>query len=121
MRFILIGMVLLAAGCGSRSTDDWLQQLKDPDVLLRRQALRALEKRTEQPELVVPAIVEALRDSDGYVRRDAATVLGMFGAEAKSAAPALHTALKDKDKRVHKAAAAALKKIEPDRRVDRIQ
>ena len=114
MRFLLILLGLLSlAGCRSPSTDDWLFQLKDADVVKRRQAVRELAERTAETQRVVPALTEALRDENVYVRHDAATVLGKFGPEARDALPALLVALNDKDPSVRKAANSALKKIDP--------
>jgi HEAT repeat protein len=112
-RLFVTGLVLLAAGCGSLSTDDWLQRLKNPDVVKRRQAIRELGSRTAEAPKIVPALSQALRDESGYVRHDAAVSLGKFGAEAREAVPALVSALKDKEQNVRKAAGAALRKIDP--------
>jgi len=111
--FIMVGATLLIAGCGAPSTEDWLSQLKDQEVVKRRQALRELGPRLAEAERIVPALTEALRDDNGYVRHDAAVVLGKFGADARGAVPALTAALKDKERNVRTAAAAALKKIDP--------
>jgi HEAT repeat protein len=113
LRFLTIGLVLLA-GCGSPSTDDWLAQLKDDDVVKRRQALRELGARPADAARIVPALSDALRDDNAYVRRDAAIALGKFGPEARQAVPALTLALKDKDQSVRNAASASLKKIDPN-------
>jgi HEAT repeat protein len=113
-RLLAMGVLLLALGCGSRSTDHWLRQLKESDVVARRQAIRELGARTADAERVVPALGEALRDENEYVRHDAATALGKFGADAEAAVPALTAALKDRDPSVRRAAEAALKKIAPE-------
>jgi HEAT repeat protein len=110
---ILVGLVLLASGCSSPSTDDWLAQLSDPDVVKRRQAIRELASRIAEPDRIVPALTEALRDENGYVRHDAAWAIGNFGAEAQQALPALVVALKDEARNVRIAATSALKKIDP--------
>lgn len=112
-RLLLGGSLVLLAGCVSLSTDDWLRQLKEPDVVKRRQAIRELGSRTAEAASVVPALTEALHDESGYVRHDAALSLGKFGAEARTAVPALTTALKDKEQSVRKAAGMALRKIDP--------
>ncbi len=113
MRRLALLCLVLAAGCGPRSTDDWLARLKDPDVVKRREAVRELAAREGEAERVVPALTEALADENGYVRRDAAVALGKFGPEARPAVPALSAALKDRDANVRRAAAASLKKIDP--------
>src|ERR1700676_689623 len=110
MRLLLgMGVVLSLAGCAP-STDNWLAQLKDSDVVKRRQAIRELGARSGEAELIVPALTAALRDESGYVRRDAAAALAKFGPEAREAVPALTSALKDKDSSVRAAAGTALKK-----------
>jgi HEAT repeat protein len=106
-------LALLVVGCGSPTTDDWLRQLKDTDVVTRRQAIRELGARTAEGVRIVPALADALRDDNGYVRHDAATALGKFGPEAKDVVPALVVALKDKEHGVRTAAGAALKRIDP--------
>ena len=114
-RVLAVSLVLLlVAGCGSRSTDDWLLLLKDPDVVIRRQAIRELGVRPTEAERVVLALAEALRDENAYVRHDAATTLGKFGTDAKPTVPDLIVALSDKEPRVRTAAATALKAIDPE-------
>jgi HEAT repeat protein len=111
--FIVVGLALLGPGCG-RSTDDWLRQLQDLDVVKRRQAIRELGSRSGDAERVVAALTEALRDESGYVRHDAATTLGKFGATAKPAVPQLTQLLGDRELSVRTAAQAALLKIDPE-------
>jgi HEAT repeat protein len=113
MRRLLITSLLLAGCGGLQSTDDWLQQLKDCNVVKRRQAIRELGVRVTEDERIMAGLVEALHDENGYVRRDAAITLAKLGPAAKGAAPALVAALKDKERGVRKAAAQALKKIDP--------
>ena|SRR6516162_4635496 len=119
MRLCLVtSMALLAVGC-SRSTDEWLQQLKNPVVVKRREAIRELGSRIKDAEQVVAALTESLQDENGYVRRDAATALGKFGPLAKPSANNLTVLLKDKDVGVRKAAEAALQKIAPEANLKR--
>ena len=113
-RLVIMSLAVLTLGCGSRSTDYWLQQLKDPDVVKRRQAIRELGSRTAEAEQVVPNLAEALRDENEYVRHDSAIVLANFGADAQPAVPALIAALEDKDRNVRRAAEATLKRIAPE-------
>jgi HEAT repeat protein len=110
---IVVSLVLTVAGCGAPSTDYWLEQLKDPDVVKRRQAIRELAARTAEPERAVPALTEALQDESGYVRHDAAWAIGTFGAEAREAVPALTVARNDQARNVRVAAVAALRRIDP--------
>jgi HEAT repeat protein len=105
-------LLLLLTGCmGKQSTADWVRQLKDPDVLRRRQAIRELGTRLMNAEPITPALAEALQDNNGYVRHDAALTLGKLSPKAKPVVPALMVALKDKERSVRKAAAQALKRI----------
>ena len=112
-RIVALSLLLFVAGCGPRSTDAWIKQLQDPDVLKRRQAVRELGNRSGDAEQVVPALAGALSDENEYVRRDAARALATFGSEARTAVPALNAALKDEQASVRAAAAAALKQIAP--------
>src|SRR5262245_39482071 len=109
---IVVGLALALAGC-SPSTDHWVRQLKDSDVVKRREALRELGARTAEAPRIVPALAEALRDGSPYVRHDAAQALRKLGPDAREAVPALTAALKDGDRKVRAAVGKALKKIDP--------
>jgi HEAT repeat protein len=113
MRYLAaITLPLLLAGCtGNQTTADWLRQLKDPDVVKRREAIRELGDRLADAGPITTALAEALHDTNRYVRHDAALALGKLGPRAKPVVPALTVALKDKERGVRKAAAQALKKI----------
>jgi HEAT repeat protein len=111
---LTVPLFMAVAGCtGSPSTDDCLQQLKDPDVVKRREAIRELGGQMADAERITPALAEALRDENRYVRHDAAVTLGKLGPEANRVVPALVDALKDRERSVRKAAAQALQKINP--------
>jgi HEAT repeat protein len=112
-RLILMGVVLSMAGCAP-STDDWVRQLKDPEVVKRREAVRELGMRTAEAQRIIPPLTEALGDGSPYVRHDAALALGKLGAEARAAVSGLTAALKDRDRSVRLAAGKALKKIDPE-------
>jgi HEAT repeat protein len=114
---LLIGLTLtvLIAGCrGSKSTEEWLLQLGDPDAARRLKALHALGKIPEPGDQVVAALAKALQDKDAFVRRDAAVALGQIGPEARSAVPALLAAIKDRERQVRVAAVKALRIIDPE-------
>src|SRR5262245_12186557 len=114
-RLLALIVLMLSFGCGrARTADDWLHQLKEPDVVLRRQACRELADLPADAGRTVPALAEALRDENRYVRHDAAAALGKLGpAAAAYAVPGLVAALKDREKTVRTAAAAALKRVDP--------
>src|SRR6516225_4894029 len=64
MRWLLIlGVAVSLTGC-ARSTEDWVRQLKDEDVVKRRQALRELAARNTEAERLVGPLTEALRDAN---------------------------------------------------------
>ncbi len=110
-RSLLMAFLVFVAGCGQKTTDDWMRQLKDGDVLLRREAIRELGDCREEAGRVVPALTEMLHDKDQYVRHDAALTLGKFGPEARESVPAIKALLNDRRQNVRHGISAALKKI----------
>jgi HEAT repeat protein len=114
LRMLLpLGLALMLTGCGFKSTDDWIAQLKDRDAARRLHAVRALGQRHAEARQSVPALALALKDENAFVRRDAAMALGSFGSEATSAVPDLVAAERDRNGSVRRAAADALQKIDP--------
>jgi HEAT repeat protein len=113
-KILLVSMVVLLAGCGGKSTGDWVEQMRSADSAQRLHAAKALGDRRGEAEAVVPALAEALQDKDAFVRQEAAQSLGKVGPGAKPAAPALLVALRDRKPAVRKAAAKALKSIDPE-------
>jgi HEAT repeat protein len=104
---------LLACGCGKKSTDQLIEDLKSSEERDRIIAARLLPQRKGDAAQVVPALIEALRDKEGDVRWSAAIGLGYFGEEARDAIPALQAARRDRDARVREAAGVALGRIDP--------
>lgn len=82
------------------------------EPVVRREALRSLGKLRERasidPQVVVPALLEALKDPDASVRNIAATYLGIVRDEPKDEVAGLINALKDSEASVRGAAAEAL-------------
>jgi HEAT repeats len=113
-RLVLLVCLLASGGCGRKSTDELIADLKGPDKE-RTIAVRTLPGRKGDAAKIVPALIEALKDRDGDVRRSAALGLGSFGEEAKDAVPALQAAEHDRDARVRQAAGIALSRIDPAR------
>jgi HEAT repeat protein len=105
------------AGCGQKSTDELISDLKSPQApeLDRVAAVRLLPQHKGDATRVVPALIEALKDAEDDVRWSAAIGLGYFGDQAKDAVPALQAARNDSDIRVREAAGAALSRIDPTR------
>ena len=78
------------------------------------EAVVALGEFHRDPDVAVPALIQALQSNESWVRANAAAALGRFGGQAKSAIPALQKALVDSDAGVRNQAAAALKRINSD-------
>jgi HEAT repeat protein len=114
-RFVLLLCLLACGGCGKKSTDELVADLKSSQEGERIKAVRLLPQRKGDAAQVVPALIEALKDHEGDVRRSAAIGLGYFGEQAKDAIPALQAAQRDRDARVREAAGAALSRIDPAR------
>ena len=108
----LAGFFILAAGCG-KSTVHWTEQMKSPDSVNRLHAVHALKGRVNEPNVVIPALMDALKDEDTFIRRDAARALGKFGPDAADAVRPLRILLTDKEPSVRKAAAQSLQQIDP--------
>jgi HEAT repeat protein len=61
--------------------------LKDPDARLKQNAAVALREIGQEPDQVVPALMENLNDPDLKVRSITAIALSSFGEKAKPAVP----------------------------------
>jgi hypothetical protein len=113
-QFILLLCLLACSGCGKKSTDELIADLKGPGEKERIIAARLLPQRTGDAAQVVPALIESLKDQASDVRWSAAIGLGYFGQEASDAIPALQAVQSDRDARVREAARVALSRIDPD-------
>jgi hypothetical protein len=111
---LLIGL-LAASGCGGKSTDQLIEDLKSSKERDRLIAVRLLQQRKGDPAQVVPALIGALKDTENDIRWSAAIGLGYFGKQARDAIPALEAAQRDRDARVREAAGVALSRIDPAR------
>lgn len=114
-RFGLLLCLLACAGCGGKSTDQLLEDLKSPQEGERIVAVRLLPQRKGDAATIVPGLIEALKDKEGDIRWSAAIGLGYFGEQAKDAVPALQAAQSDRDARVREGARVALSRIDPER------
>jgi len=116
-RLVLLVCLLACGGCGRKSTDELITDLKSPEAQERDRtiAVRTLPQRKGDAAKVVPALIEALKDKDAGTRWSAAIGLGYFGEEAKDAIPALQEAQHDRDPRVREGAGVALSRIDPTR------
>jgi HEAT repeat protein len=112
--YLVLFLLLACGGCGKKSTDELVGDLKSAQDKDRIVAVRTLPERKGDAVQVVPALIEALKDKDGDVRRSAAIGLGSFGEQARDAIPALQEAKRDRDARVREAAGIALSRIDPN-------
>lgn len=112
--FVLLA-ILLAGGCGKKSTAQLIEDLNAPDTLTQIKAVRTLPERKADAALVIPSLIEALKNESAEVRKGAAFGLGTFGEQAYDAIPALQTAQRDRESDVRRAAAIALSYIDPAR------
>ena len=110
--FLLLGL-LACVGCGQKSTDQLIGDLKSSQERDQIIAVRLLPQRKGDAAKVVPALIEALKDKSDGVRQSAAIGLGYFGDQAKDALPALEAARADSDVRVREAVNVALHRIDP--------
>jgi HEAT repeat protein len=82
------------------------------EPVVRREALRSLGKLRERasidPQVVVPALLDALKDPDTSVRNIAVTYLGIVRDTPEKEVVGLIGALKDQEPAVREAAAVAL-------------
>ena len=111
---LVLSLWLLACGgCGGRSTDELIADLrsgKEKEGVIAARTLPA-----GNAEKVVPALIEALGHKGQDIRRSAAIKLGAFGEQAKDAIPALQKVEEhDGDARVREAAGIALSRIDPE-------
>jgi len=112
--YVVVLCLLGCGGCGKKSTDELIADLKSTNEKDRIIAVRLLPDRKGDAAQVVPALIEGLKDKDGDVRWSAAIGLGYFGEQAKDAIPALQAVQRDPDARVREAAGVALTRIDPD-------
>ncbi len=115
IRWLLLLCLLACVGCGQKSTDELIGDLKSQQEGDRIKAVRLLPQHKGDAAQVVPALIEALKDKEGDVRCSAAIGLGYFGDQATDAIPALQAAQRDPDARVREAAGVALSRIDPTR------
>jgi HEAT repeat protein len=113
---LVLSLCLLGCGgCGEKSTDQLIEDLKSPHERDRLIAVRLLSQRKGAAAQVVPALGEALNDKETDIRLSAAIGLGYFGEQARDSVPALQAARRDRDARVREAAGVALSRIDPAR------
>lgn len=75
------------------------------------EAVVALGELHRDPDVAVPALIQALQSDDRWVRANAADALSRFGGQARAAIPALQKALKDTDPYARDEIVVALRRI----------
>lgn len=109
--FILAALGRIGPPAAPKTTPILLDGLTNGD--LRMTALYVIGEIHGQPEVFVPALINALKDSDPSVRATAITALGNYGPTAEPAVPALAGLLNDADPDISTEATNALKAIDP--------
>jgi HEAT repeat protein len=71
--------------------------MKDKNLAVAEASVTALNTLHLEPDLCVPALVEALQGTNGAIRWHAALALAKFGVQARPAVPALVNCSKDQD------------------------
>ena len=105
-------LLLLCAGAfaGETALQLLIKKLADPDVEVRRQAVKQLRFQGAPAKEAVPALGRAVKDEDRKVSLDAVEALSRIGPDA---VPALIEALKDQRPDVRAAGVQALRGIKP--------
>jgi HEAT repeat protein len=109
----LFAVFLVVAGCGRDHTSELISQLNDPQVPVRRSAVRALYGQSNVDERVIAALVKSANDSDSEVRALSIGALVKLNSDSRSNMPLLKSALADPEQRVRVEAAQALLRIDP--------
>jgi HEAT repeat protein len=81
------------------------------DQWIRLNAVNALGRIAQDPERVIPALLECLNDADMLVRRDAAVALGRFRNAARECAPKLISQIDEPDWHAQTGAILALARV----------
>jgi HEAT repeat protein len=85
--------------------------LRDPQW--RFQAVVTLVQMKDEPDLVIPPLIEMMDDTNQTIRGTAICYVGMFGPAAKAAVPKLTSLTNDLSGLTRTQALAALQKIQP--------
>ena len=97
---------------GAAAVEPLRDALTSDETVVRREALRSLGKLRERasidPQIVIPALLNALADPEPSVREIAVTYLGIVRDDPVKAVPGLIEALSDEDPAVRRSAATAL-------------
>ena len=98
--------------CVRKRLEDWMEMLRDANVVARCTAARALGQMGPQAREALPALLQALQDREPLVRDSVAEAIGCVGPDVPDATLALVQALTDTNSFVQATAAKALKKVD---------
>jgi HEAT repeat protein len=90
-----------------------LNSLKDPEPMVRARAANALGMLGQQPDKVIPVLIDLLGDKDDWVRCMAAVGLDLYGDPSKPAVPALLRTLTNCSAEFRSFGTHAVMKIDP--------
>jgi HEAT repeat protein len=97
---------------GAAALDPLRDALTSDETIVRREALRSIGKLRERasldPQIVIPALLNALQDPEPSVREIAVTYLGIVRDDPEREVAGLTEALTDEDPSVRRSAATAL-------------
>jgi vesicle coat complex subunit len=121
-RFVILGLTVLAAGCGrgaptmahGQPVDHWVRALHDPQAKVRKKAVTVLGNVGDADPAVIPALIGAVRDRDAEVRGEAILALMKLGPAAREATAVLKEACQDKDAKVRAYAVKTLERMQGD-------
>jgi len=100
------------SGQDTSTLDNLIENLQDPDQVVRIHAATVLGSIGEDAEAAVPALIELLNNGDIHDRKLAALTLGEIGPVAADAIPALFAAVQDEDDALAGMAEEALEQID---------
>jgi HEAT repeat protein len=110
---LIPSLLIVSLGCGGDPTTRLIDELRNPDVAIRRSAARVIAQQPKPDDRFIAPLTKSVTDDDVEVRRMSAVALGRFGPVAKSSEPALKKALTDPEQSVRLKAALALQHVDP--------
>lgn len=127
-----LALLLVLAGCGSKNqpgeggreavmdgkgTMQWIADLKSPDEVTRKKAIRVLSTTGKKDESVRYDLLETVKGNNGndkQLRVGCAEVIGLLGWDGEDCVPHLKAMIsKEPDEDVARAVAKAFSKLDP--------
>jgi HEAT repeat protein len=110
--WLVTAICVACGGCGHDPIDALLTKLRDPDVEVRRAAMRSLVEQPVNDNRVIEEITKNVSDKNVELRYESEDALGKLGPAAKSSVPLLKLRFQDVDKNVRLRAAFSVEKID---------